>query len=188
MAANVAKLRVAKDISRRDILLSVARVPNSSRLFLGSSDGAVYGLDLSQSKAEPKAIGKHGSYVTGVALAGKCLVSGGYDGRLIWWDVADGTQVRAVDAHTKWVRRVVATRDGRVVASVADDMVCRLWDAADGRLLRELHGHREMTPHHFPSMLYACAISADGRLIATGDKVGHLAVWELATGKPLATL
>ena len=29
--------------------------------------------------------------------------------------------------------------------------------------MHELRGHAEQTPHHFPSMLFACAISPDGR-------------------------
>jgi WD40 repeat protein len=187
VAANLDKFKLAKDLSRRDTLLSVARAPGSGRLYLGSSDAKVYELDLAQPKPEPKELGRHESYVTGVALAGPHLVSGGYDGKLIWWDVESRKQVRSVDAHTKWVRRVVVTPDGKTVASVADDMVCRLWDAATGKRLHELRGHREMTPHHFPSMLYACAVSPDGRHLATGDKVGHVVVWELATGKEAAT-
>jgi WD40 repeat protein len=116
------------------------------------------------------------------------VVSGGYDGRLIWWDADQGSQIRAVDAHTKWIRRVAASRDGKVAASVADDMVCRLWDAETGKLLRELRGHKEKTPNHYPSMLYACAFTPDGKHVATGDKVGHIVVWEVASGKPAATL
>jgi len=188
MAANIEKLKNVKDISRPDVMFHIARLPRTSRLFYGSSDFKVYEIDLSQAKIEPRALGAHESYVTSVALAGKTLVSGGYDGRLIWWDTDQRTQLRAVEAHTKWIRNVVATRDGKVVASVADDMVCRLWDVASGKLVRELRGHQEKTPHHFPSMLYALALSPDNKLLATGDKVGHIVIWELETGKQVTTL
>jgi WD40 repeat protein len=67
-------------------------------------------------------------------------------------------------------------------------MVCRLWDAATGSLLAELRGHAEETPQHFPSMLFACAISPDGRRIATGDKVGHVNIWAIEDGTRLASL
>lgn len=188
MAANIDKLKSVKDLSRPCVVFSVARQPNSERLFLGCSDFKVYDLDLTQPKPEPKELGAHASYVTSVTLAGKTLVSGSYDGRLIWWDVEKREQVRAVEAHQKWIRRVVSTRDGKVIASVADDMVCRLWDAESGKPIRELRGHQEKTPHHYLSMLYACAISPDGKHLATGDKVGHIVVWELETGKQLTTL
>ncbi len=182
------KLKAAKTYSIRGTWFCLARVPNSARFFAGGSDFKVYEIDLAAAKPEPKELGKHDSYVTGVALAGNVLISGGYDGRLIWWNVQTRAQVRSVDAHKRWVRAVEATRDGRVVASVADDMVCRLWDAASGKLLHELRGHAERTPTHFPSMLFACTFSPDGKYLATGDKVGHIVVWDVASGRPVTTL
>ena len=41
-------------------------------------------------------------------LAGKTLVTGGYDGKLIWWDVEKRQKVRAVEAHARWIRSVAA--------------------------------------------------------------------------------
>ena len=37
-------------------------------------------------------------------------------------------------------------------------------------------------------MLYACTFSPDGRFLATGDKVGHVVVWDVTTGSPAVTL
>jgi len=182
------KIKVIKDLPRKEIVFALARKPGTGRVFFGGSDFAVHEVDLDREKPEPKELGRHDSYVTGLALAGTSLVSGGYDGRLIWWNMESGSKVRSVDAHRKWIRRVAATPDGHLVASVADDMVCRLWDAASGKMVRELRGHAETTPQHFPSMLFACAISADGRLLATGDKVGHINIWEIESGRGLATI
>ena len=67
-------------------------------------------------------------------------------------------------------------------------MVCKLWEVSSGRLVQELKGHQEKTPNHFPSMLYACTFSADGKYLATGDKVGHIVVWDVATGRQVKTL
>jgi WD40 repeat protein len=188
MPANPDKLKVVRSIPYPEIALCLARAPHSNRLLLGGSNGTIYDLEVGTAKPEMREVGRHQSYVTGLALVGAAVVSGGYDGRLIWWDIQNRKQIRAVSAHRKWIRGVTATRDGRVLASVADDMVCRLWDAASGQLLRELRGHQETTPQHFPSMLYACAITVDGKYVATGDKLGHIVVWELATGKSAAML
>jgi WD40 repeat protein len=187
-APSAEKVKVVKQLARPEIVFAAARKPGTGQIFFGGSDFKVYAVDLDQDKPQAKELGGHESYVTGLALAGSALVSGSYDGRLIWWNVESGSSVRTVDAHRKWIRHVAATPDGQLVASVADDMVCRLWDAATGQLLRELRGHEEMTPHQFNSMLFACAISPDGRHIATGDKVGHINVWEIDSGRRLAEL
>jgi WD40 repeat protein len=71
---------------------------------------------------------------------------------------------------------------------VADDMVCRLWEAASGKLVHELKGHAEVTPHHFPSMLYGLGFSADGQKLATVDRVGKICVWDASGGAKLQEL
>jgi WD40 repeat protein len=163
-------------------------VPETKRVFAGSSDGCVYHFDLAEEKPESAAMEGHTGYVTSVAVAGTSVISGAYDGQLIWWDAESRAKVRGFKAHDRWIRNVVATRDGKLVASVADDMVCRVWDAGSAKPRHELRGHQAMTPNHFSSMLYACAFSDDGTLLATGDKVGHVVVWDVESGKPLATL
>ena len=177
------KITVVKQLPRKEIVFALARRPNTSRIFFGGSDFAVSELDLDKDKLEPKELGRHESYVTSLALAGTTLVSGGYDGKLIWWNTESGSQVRSVAAHDKWIRCAKASPDGNVLASVADDMVCRIWDIASGRMIRDLRGHAERTPHDFPSMLYACAFSPDGRALATGDKVGHVVIWDIESGR-----
>jgi WD40 repeat protein len=185
---NPEKLKVLHELTRPEIVMAVARQPRTGRIFFGGSDSAVYSLTLDPKPGKPVELGRHGSFVTGLAIAGSSLISGGYDGRLMWWNVETGSPVRTVLAHQKYIRGVKATPDGSLVASVADDMVCRIWDATSGKLVHELVGHAELTPQGFTSMLFACAISNDGRFIATGDKVGHVIVWELETGKQVAAM
>ena len=181
-------LKITKQVAQPGILFSVAKQPQTTRVFTGASDFKIYDLDVMAEKPEPVEYVGHESYVTGVALCGKYLVSGGYDGRLIWWDPETRQQVRSIHAHDKWIREVQATPDGRFVVSVADDMLGRVWDIENGTHLRDLSGHALRTPHHFPSMLYACAISSDGRYVATGDRVGHNVVWDLHNGEQLGTV
>jgi WD40 repeat protein len=187
--SNPRNLRTVREINRRDILFSVARVPNSDRLQVGSSEGKVLELDASQANAQPRELAEHGRYVTSVRLAGRTVVSGGYDGRLLWWDLDQGRLIRTIrDAHSRWVRQIAVSPDGTKLASVADDMVCRIWNTANGERLHELRGHEARTPQNFASMLYACVFSADGRHLATGDRVGHVVIWEVASGRQITAL
>jgi len=189
MAADPAHLRVAKTVTHPGTFFSLARAGGATKLYLGNSDGKVYQADLA---AEPTAfspLAGHTSYVTGAALTSGGLVTGGYDCQLIWWDLETQQPIRTLaNAHERWIRNVVATPDGQRVLSIADDMQCKVWNARTGELERTLSGHERMTPHHFPSMLYALAVSADGRFAATGDKVGHIVVWELSTGEKAAEI
>lgn len=183
------QLKVVRQIDQPGICFGLARVPNTTQVFYGGSDGNVYGLDLAAEKPEPKVFsGAHSGYVLGVALAGSQLISGAYDGRLVWWNIATGEKIRSVDAHGKWIRGLTMSPDGKMLASVADDMLCKLWNAETGELIKPLVGHEKETPQHYPSMLFASAFSADNRLLATVDKVGHIVVWDVATGEKLKML
>src|SRR3954470_21002698 len=92
-------LKLVKELKREEIVFALARAPGAQRLVFGGSDFRVYDVDLAQDKPAPRVLGDHGheSYVTGLAAAGagRWAVSGGYDGRLIWWDVESGARVRA---------------------------------------------------------------------------------------------
>jgi WD40 repeat protein len=189
MPSDPSNLKVAKEINFPGIAFGLARVPGSQRVFYGTADGKVCTADFAEEKPKPEELVGHESYVTGVALAGKHVVSGGYDCRLIWWDAENRSIVRTVEnAHQRWIRDVQASPDGKLIASIADDMVCRLWDAESGQMLRELKGHKPQTRDHYPSMLYALTFSPDGKLLATGDKVGHVVVWNVEDGSQLAEL
>ncbi len=182
-------LKLAKEHGHQGIFLGLACVPGASRLLLGAADGKVYDVDPLAEKPEFKALEGHTSYVTGVALAGEVLVSGGYDCKLLWRKLESGEVVHtAENAHARWIRKVVSSPSRQVVASVADDMVCRLWEAPSGKLVHELRGHDERTPHHFPSMLYTCAFTPDDQRLATADKTGRVCVWDVASGSKLAQL
>lgn len=177
------KLHRVSAVPCSDILFALAIRSDNGALLVGSSDASVYQLDMSTEKPERiKFSGDgHRSYVTGLAQVGSHVISGGYDGQLIWWDLQSQSSVRAIAAHDKWIRCVIAVPGDKWIVSVADDMRCRVWDAVTGQRVADFTDHAPTTPHHFPSMLYAVAASPDGRFIATGDRVGHVAIWETAT-------
>jgi len=183
MTGDPTKLKKLKEVGQPGVLFRTARQPESSRLYVGCSDFKIRVIDPMEKKPEAQEWEGHTSYVSGLVLAGDTIISGGYDGQLIWWKAESGEQIRATDAHKKWIRNLALSPDGKVLASVADDMVCRLWEASSGKLLHELKGHAAITPQHFPSMLYAVAFSPDNQWVATGDKLGKVVVWNVSSGK-----
>ena len=64
---------------------------------------------------------------------------------MIWWNRDSREKVRTIE-QPKWIRHLAVSRDGQMLASVCDDMVCRLWEAESGRPIRELEGHALLTP------------------------------------------
>ena len=116
MNCDPTRLKPIKTADRTGIHFGLARVPGTGRLFVGCSDANVYSVDMAAEKPEWKELGaaaaiKHEGYVTGVALAGNFVVTGAYDGSLIWWNAETLQPVRKVAAHAKWIRGVTASRD-----------------------------------------------------------------------------
>lgn len=183
MTTDPKRLKRATQWNSQDILFGIARLPETDRLIVGSSDFGVYEFDAGAEAPEriPFEGDGHTSYVTGVALVGEQLVSCSYDGRLVWWNVADRAAIRSIDAHAKWIRRVIVTPGDDRVISIADDMQIKVWNAADGELVAAISDHAPLTPHNYPSMLYAATASADGKWLATGDKTGHVVIWDAAS-------
>ena len=97
--------KAAKEIGQKGISFSMARVPESGRYYFGTSDFSVYDVDHLAEKPEPKAFEGEGhqSYVMGVALTKKHVVTGGWDRHLVWWDRETGNPVRRQKAHAKSV-------------------------------------------------------------------------------------
>ena len=165
----IPKIKLLKrSLAARTSCSRVARKPGTSQLFCGGSDFTVYEIDVDQAKPEAERA-RPSCQLRDRPGAGRRdpglrrirrpldLVE-----RRVAVEAPRGRRPSQVDPR----RHGRSRRHGR--ASVADDMVCRVWDAESGRMIHELRGHDELTPTHFPSMLFACAISPDARHLATG--------------------
>lgn len=103
------------------------------------------------------------------------------------WDVATGKELRRLPGHTKAVRGVAFSPDGRRALSGGEDWTLRLWDLESGQELRRFQGH---TNH-----ILSVAVSPDGRYGLSGSGVeerdgkGHpgtdntVRLWDLETGQ-----
>ncbi len=100
---------------------------------------------------------------------GALVVSADYDHTVRFWDVFSRTLIRTLDLHA-W--NLTFSQDGTIFAWVTVGGVVQL-RTPDGDLLAELppQGH----------LVTALAISPDGTVIATGDKLGQVHLWETAS-------
>ena len=72
-------------------------------------------------------------YAVAAAPDGSWLASGGQDGLVRIWDVANGQQRAGLTGHTDAAYAVAAAPDGSWLASGCRDRSVRIWDVASGQ-------------------------------------------------------
>jgi WD40 repeat protein len=151
--------------------------PTGRFVFAGAEDNSIIRWEFAANKKS--SLAKHDSWVHALAFSqdGASLISGGCDGRLIWWPAAAETPepVRVVDGHKGWVRGLATSPDGRFLLSGGNDRLVKLWNLADGALIREFAGH--------DSHVYSVCFHPSGEIALSGDLHGNVHQWEVATGK-----
>jgi RNA polymerase sigma factor (sigma-70 family) len=80
--------------------------------------------------------------------------------------------------HALYVSALAFSRDGKILATHAQDGTVRLWDAAG----KELHVFRG-DPESAKSALVCFAMAPDGRTLAGGGADGTVRFWNLTTGR-----
>ncbi len=185
MAVDATKLKLGRRIVAPAGIWGTALDPETGHLYCGATDFQVYVYDPASPKDQPlRSLSGHTSYVTSVVFSAptKTAITAGYDRKLLGW--------RGLGENPAWtagadalVNCLALSPDGRLAATAQDDRTLRLWEAATGKAVRTIRGgHVELTRVGRASTLYSAAFSPDGKLVASGDRVGGVCVWEAATG------
>jgi WD40 repeat protein len=174
--------RQVQELKHPSPLVSCRIDPSGRFVFAGAQDNTVQRWEPATGKKT--ALTGHKSWVRALAFApkDKQLVSGDYNGRLLWWPLdADAPKpARELIAHRGWVRAVAVSPDGKTLASCGNDHLVKLWSMADGKLLAELAGHA--------SHVYNLAFHPSGKFVVSADLMGLVKQWDLGTGLPVREL
>ncbi|HEY0981097.1 MULTISPECIES: WD40 repeat domain-containing protein [unclassified Schlesneria] len=181
MSADPMQTHIAKTLAHTSPLISCRIDPTGRFVFAGAEDSKVVRWELATGN-KVEFIG-HESWVRSLAFSanGETLITGGHDGKLIWWSAAADAPVplRTVQGHDGWIRDFAVSPDGQFLASCGNDLKVKLWSLADGGLVRELLGHERH--------VYGVAFHPDGKQLVSGDLTAKFVHWEVETGKQVRT-
>ena len=166
---------LAQDWTYDRPLLAVRVSPDGLQAITSSEDSSLQRWTLAT--GEKVVLKAHESWAHALRYTsdGKQVVSGGCDGRLIWWAITDAEPqpTRTIDAHAGWIRAIDLSPDGSRLVSVGNDLMIRLWDMSTGEKVAEWGGHAK----HIYSVLF----HPDGQHLLTGDLGGSIHLWNLAS-------
>jgi WD40 repeat protein len=148
-------------------------------VFTAAQDHAIQRWDLSS--GESIVLEGHESWLRGLACSpdGQTLYSAGYDGQLLFWNLAAMTPAvtRRIDAHQGWVRAIDVSPHGEWLATVGNDHLVKVWRTEDGTLAHEFKGHE--------AHVYSTLFLPDGSGLLSGDLLGQVHQWDLSSGTRL---
>ncbi len=166
---------------------------DGARLLSGARDKTATVFDVNTGDVIARF--KHAEPLTNGTFSpdGRTVATASDDNNVRLWDVASGKQIREI-AHPALVRGLAFSPDGRQLmtgtggaplddptsqrVAVSEDNALRLWDVANGTLVREMKGHE-----HAVSSI---AFSPDGRRVVSGSFDKTLRLWDVESGKELS--
>ncbi len=190
VAANAEKSSIALHLGTAS---SVAFSHDGTRLASGGREGIVALTDIVDGKLKTVMEGTlpfrrkgHAGAVNFVSLApdGKRLASGSSDGTARVWDLAHKPGPLRLQRGNARITDLACSTDGNWFAAAQGPWV-RLWNARGGQF-KEFTTQIERGVRRPP--LNRVAFAPDGKHLAAGDSNGVIHLWNLATGKHVATL
>ena len=143
---------------------------DSKTLAVGQTDGRIVLWDVGSSALIGQLVGHEGR-VSKLAFHGNLLASASIDSLVKIWNVAKLQKIANLKGHTRWVRGVAFSTDGKTLASCGNDNTIKLWDAATWQELETLKGHR--------NRVYSVAFTPDGKTLASASRDKTLRLWRL---------
>lgn len=176
MDLDIKQTHLARTLAHSAPLIDCRFDPVGKSVFASSQDRTLVRWNL-KGDARTTYSG-HESWIFGIGFLdkGRTIVTSAGDGRLIWWS-ADEVQPkpqRTIAAHDGWARCLAVAPDEKWVATGGNDNLVKIWSAS-GEHVRTLSGHL--------NRVYSVLFHPEGKHLISGDLMGSVRVWELASGK-----
>src|SRR5262249_33810863 len=201
-----------KNLGHPNLVDAVAFSSSGTLLATGCHDGNLRVWDVAKGQAiktipahiamdQPSAI-----YSVSWSPDDKSLLTSSLDMTLKLWNAEDGKLIREFKAykekafekgHRDQVFCAAFTLDGKFIASGGSDRTIKLWNVADGNVVREFVNPNVKSeasappgsPVAHPGWVYSLRFTPDGKFLVSAGNApkwhGYLAVWNVADGKML---
>ena len=172
--------------------------PDESFFVSAADDGVLIVWDAATATERLRLTGHTGPVRRcAISPGGSFIVSAGFDRRIRIWDAATGAVRHVLLGHTDAVTDCAVSADGRFIVTSSLDESLRIWDTGSWTVRQTLSAQWQdtrggwlvrRTPAGHAAAVWACAVSPDGRFLASGSSDQTVKIWDAATGDERATL
>lgn len=155
----------------------IAWSTDSTKLASGSKDRTAKVFDIATRKRLSSYTGHDGSvYCLTFDSTGEHVYSGSGDGKLIAWKATDGSTVKELINQDTPVFQIADPGSEEALIFAGGISTIKLINIKNSSIAREYHGHESQL---------ALTVSGDQELIAAGNSLGHIRIFETKSGNEL---